>query len=75
MTEFDYHFISADTHIGTPPQLADELPAEHRARGTHLEERSDGMYLVRPMSGGFTVATSARVRPGASSGGSTLDLC
>jgi hypothetical protein len=53
MTDLEFGFISADTHIGTPPQLADELPPEHRQRVTHFEERSDGMYLVRPMPGGF----------------------
>jgi predicted TIM-barrel fold metal-dependent hydrolase len=53
MAELDYGFISADTHIGTPPHLADELPAEHRERVTHFEERGDGIYLVRPMPGGF----------------------
>jgi hypothetical protein len=53
MGNFDYGFISSDSHIGTPPHIADELPPEHRRRVTHLEERADGIYLVRPMSGGF----------------------
>ncbi|MCU1345883.1 MAG: amidohydrolase family protein [Acidimicrobiia bacterium] len=53
MTDLDYGFVSADSHIGTPPRLADELPPEHRQRVTHFEERSDGVYLVRPMPGGF----------------------
>ena len=57
MTEFDYPFITSDAHIGTPPSLADELPAEHRSRVTHFEQRQDGVYLVRPMSGGFATMT------------------
>jgi predicted TIM-barrel fold metal-dependent hydrolase len=51
--DLDYRFITADAHIGTPPHLADELPPEHRARVTHLEERDDGVYLVRPMANPF----------------------
>jgi predicted TIM-barrel fold metal-dependent hydrolase len=40
--------ITTDCHLAPPPTLSDELPAEYRAQVTHLEERSDGVYLVRP---------------------------
>ena len=40
--------ITTDCHIAPPPTLADELPGPMRSRVTHLEDRSDGVYLVRP---------------------------
>ena len=40
--------ITTDCHIAPPPGLADELPEKYRSQVTHLEERSDGTYLVRP---------------------------
>jgi predicted TIM-barrel fold metal-dependent hydrolase len=40
--------ITTDCHIAPPPTLAHELPDRMRNQVTHLEERSDGVYLVRP---------------------------
>jgi len=40
--------ITSDCHIAPPPTLADELPERMRAQVTHLDHRSDGVYLVRP---------------------------
>jgi len=40
--------ITTDSHLGIPPWLADDLPAESRALLPHVEERPDGRYLVRP---------------------------
>jgi predicted TIM-barrel fold metal-dependent hydrolase len=40
--------ITTDCHIAPPPTLADELPEGMRSRVTHLDDRSDGIYLVRP---------------------------
>jgi predicted TIM-barrel fold metal-dependent hydrolase len=53
MSDFEYGFVTADAHIGTPPKLADELPSDQRGRVTHFEEREDGIYLVRPMVNPF----------------------
>src|SRR5258708_2026019 len=62
MSELDFGFITSDSHIGTPPHIADELPPEHRARVTHFEERADGVYLVRPIANPF--ADSAKMGDG-----------
>jgi hypothetical protein len=40
--------ITTDCHIAPPATLADELPERMRSKVTHLENRSDGVYLVRP---------------------------
>lgn len=40
--------ITADCHIAPPPTLADELPERIRSQVPHLEERDDGVYLIRP---------------------------
>ena len=40
--------ITTDCHLAPPPQLSDELPERFRSQVTHLEQRSDGTYLVRP---------------------------
>jgi predicted TIM-barrel fold metal-dependent hydrolase len=41
--------ITTDSHSVGPLTLANELPERLRSRVPHLEERSDGVYLVRPM--------------------------
>ena len=43
--------LTTDCHFPPPPQLADELPERLREHVPHLEELSDGVYLVRPMAG------------------------
>jgi predicted TIM-barrel fold metal-dependent hydrolase len=43
--------LTTDCHFPAPPTLADELPEQLRDQVPHLEERSDGVYLVRPMAG------------------------
>lgn len=40
--------ITTDCHLAPPPTLANELPERFRSQVTHLEERVDGTYLVRP---------------------------
>src|ERR1700728_3523079 len=40
--------ITTDCHLTPPPTLSDELPERFRSQVTHLEERGDGVYLVRP---------------------------
>ena len=40
--------ITTDCHVAPPPTLADQLPERMRSQVTHLENRSDGVYLVRP---------------------------
>jgi predicted TIM-barrel fold metal-dependent hydrolase len=44
----DRPLITTDCHIAPPPDLAEDLPERFRSKVTHLEERSDGVYLVRP---------------------------
>ena len=41
--------ITTDSHSVGPLTLANELPERLRSKVPHLEERSDGVYLVRPM--------------------------
>ena len=43
--------ITADSHAAVPPTLADELPPKLRAKVPHLEERRDGVYVIRPIPG------------------------
>ena len=43
--------ITTDSHTVAPLTLADELPERLRGKVPHLEERSDGTYLVRPLPG------------------------
>ncbi len=43
--------LTTDCHFPAPPTLADELPERLRRQVPHLEERPDGVYLVRPMPG------------------------
>ena len=43
--------ITSDSHWAPPLQLADELPAKYRGEVPHIEERSDGLYFVRPRQG------------------------
>ena len=40
--------ITTDCHVAPPPTLADQLPERMRSQVTHLENRNDGVYLVRP---------------------------
>jgi predicted TIM-barrel fold metal-dependent hydrolase len=40
--------ITADSHSAAPLTLANELPERLRSKVPHLEERGDGVYLVRP---------------------------
>jgi predicted TIM-barrel fold metal-dependent hydrolase len=49
--DVNQRLITADSHSAVPPALADELPPAMRAKVPHFEERSDGMYLVRPLPG------------------------
>jgi len=46
----DRPLITADCHISPPPTLSDELPDEYRSQVTHLDHRSDGVYLMRPVA-------------------------
>src|SRR5262245_11444409 len=43
--------ITTDSHVEVPLTLADELPDRFRVKVPHLEERADGVYLVRPLPG------------------------
>jgi len=47
----DATMLTTDCHFPAPPTLADELPEHLRPFVPHLEERDDGVYLVRPMAG------------------------
>jgi predicted TIM-barrel fold metal-dependent hydrolase len=41
--------LTTDCHFPPPPSLTDELPERFRRYFVRLEERDDGVYLVRPM--------------------------
>lgn len=43
--------ITTDSHVAVPLSLADELPEKFRSKVARLEERNDGVYLVRPLPG------------------------
>jgi predicted TIM-barrel fold metal-dependent hydrolase len=45
----NWPLITTDSHVEAPISLADELPERLRQRVQHLEERADGVYLVRPL--------------------------
>ena len=40
--------ITTDCHVAPPPTLSEELPERMRSSVPHLEERADGVFLVRP---------------------------
>jgi predicted TIM-barrel fold metal-dependent hydrolase len=42
--------ITADCHIGLPFRLLDDLPKSYLEHFTHIERRSDGVYLHPPKS-------------------------
>jgi predicted TIM-barrel fold metal-dependent hydrolase len=49
VTDTHEMMLTTDCHFPPPPTLAEELPEEYRQHFVRLEERDDGVYLVRPM--------------------------
>ena len=43
--------ITTDCHIAVPQTLVDELPEAYREHFPRLEDRDDGTYVVRPVTG------------------------
>jgi predicted TIM-barrel fold metal-dependent hydrolase len=49
VTDTPEMMLTTDCHFPPPPTLAEELPEQYRQHFVRLEERDDGVYLVRPM--------------------------
>jgi len=51
MMDGNRRLITTDSHVSVPLSLAEEMPPEYRFKVPHLEQRGDGVYLVRPLPG------------------------